>query len=100
MANLTLHFSNEARAELNEILAYIAADNPAAASKLSLKAEKSLQRLIQFPASGRKIPEEPSHSVRELVVLPFLRFFFRVEGDVIRILHVARSERSFPPPGW
>ena len=57
MAQLTLRFAQAARSELNDLLAYIAFDNPAAASKLAGKIEKSLDRLVEFPDSGRAIPE-------------------------------------------
>ena len=41
MAQLTLRFAQAARSELNDLLAYIAFDNPAAASKLAGKIEKT-----------------------------------------------------------
>ncbi len=37
---------------------------------------------------------------RELVVPPAIRVFFRVDGDVIRVLHIMRAEQAFPPKGW
>ncbi len=99
MANLTLRFALSARADLNEILACIAMDNPGAAAKLATKVEKGLSRLVDFPESGRLVPEEPSSRAREVVVPP-LRVFYRVEGGVVLILHVMRGEQSSPPPGW
>jgi toxin ParE1/3/4 len=99
MANLTLRFALSARADLTEILAFIAMDNPSAASKLATQVEKGLRRLVDFPESGRLVPEEPSSRAREVVVPP-LRIFYRLEGDIIRILHVMRGEHSFPPLGW
>ena len=99
MANLTLRFALSARADLNEILAFISMDNPSAAAKLAMKVEKSLSRLVDYPASGRMVPEEPTSRAREVVVSP-LRIFYRVEGDVVRVLHVMRGEQSFPPQGW
>jgi plasmid stabilization system protein ParE len=99
MANLTLRFALSARADLNEILSFIAMDNPNAAAKLATKVEKGLSRLVEFPDSGRLVPEEPTSRAREVVVPP-LRIFYRVEGDVVRILHVMRGEHSFPPLGW
>jgi plasmid stabilization system protein ParE len=100
MAQLTIRFANSARAEVNDILAFIALDNPDAAAKFAAKIEKVLGRLIEFPNSGRLIPEEPKSRVRELVIPPSIRVFFRVEGDVVRVLHVMRAEQAFPPKGW
>jgi plasmid stabilization system protein ParE len=65
-----------------------------------VKIEKALYRLLDFPNSGRLIPEEPKSRARELVVPPSIRVFFRVEGDVLRVLHVMRAEQAYPPKGW
>ena len=100
MAQLTIRFANSARAEINDILAFIALDNPATAAKFATKIQKSLDRLLEFPNSGRLIPEEPRSRARELVVPPSIRVFFRIDGDVIRVLHIMRAEQSFPPKGW
>jgi toxin ParE1/3/4 len=100
MANLIIRFSNSARQELNEIMAFIALYNTQAAGRLSLRAEKALSRLVEFPNSGKPIPEDPSSRARELVIPPLLRVFYRVEGSTIRILHVIRAEQLLPPYGW
>ena len=99
MAPLTIRFANSARAELNDILAFIALDNPAAPAKFAAKIEKALDRLLDFPNSGRVIPEEPKSRVRELVIPPSIRVFFRLEGDARRVLHCMRAEQAFPPKG-
>jgi len=100
MAQLTIRFANSARAEINDILAFIALDNPATAAKFAAKIQKALDRLLEFPNSGRLIPEEPKSRVRELVIPSSIRVFFRVDGEVIRVLHVMRAEQAFPPKGW
>jgi len=100
MARLTLRFAVSARTQLNDILGFIALVNPAAAAKLAMKIEGGLQRLLEFPESGRLIPEEPTSRARELVVPPLIRIFFRVEGSVVRVLHIIRAEQAFPPKGW
>ncbi|NTV76243.1 MAG: type II toxin-antitoxin system RelE/ParE family toxin [Holophaga sp.] len=100
MAKVTIRFANSAREELEEILGFIALDNPQAAAKLSLRIEKSIGRLADFPASGRLIPEEPGSPAREIVIPPIIRVFYRVEGQVVRILHFMRGEHSFPPLDW
>ena len=53
MAQMTIRFANSARAEVNGILAFIALDNPAAAAKFAGKIHKALERLLEFPNSGR-----------------------------------------------
>lgn len=100
MAKVTIRFANSAREELEEILGFNALDNPLAAAKLSLQIEESIRGLADFPASGRLIPEEPDSPALEIVIPPIIRVFYRVEGDVVRILHLMRSEHAFPPLGW
>ena len=59
MAALKLRLTLEASRRLDEILGFIAQDNPAAADKLSEAVEAALERVAIFPASGRRIPEAP-----------------------------------------
>ena len=71
-------FTPAARAQFLAALAYIAADDPAAARALRERAEESLSRLSDFPESGRVLPEFPDLPFREVVVSPY-RFFYRVK---------------------
>jgi plasmid stabilization system protein ParE len=59
MAQLTIRFANSARAEVNDMLGFIALDKPDAAAKFAVKIQKANDRLIEFPNSGRLIPEDP-----------------------------------------
>jgi toxin ParE1/3/4 len=59
---------------------YIRSDRPAAARSFRLTVESELSRLVDFPDSGRRIPEFPSLPFREVIVVPY-RFFYRVKGD-------------------
>lgn len=97
MEALTVRLTLKAMRELDEILGFIAQDNPDAASKLEERIEHSINRVASFPGSGRKIPEAPERRERELVVPPLIRVFFRVEGDTLWVLHAMRSEQAFHP---
>ncbi|MGR6871276.1 type II toxin-antitoxin system RelE/ParE family toxin [Pseudomonas sp. HK3] len=78
---------------LNDIAEYIAVSNHRAASQLVKLIFSKLQRLEQFPDSGR-IPEEISTlNYREIVINP-CRVFYKVENDSVYILHVLRQERD------
>jgi plasmid stabilization system protein ParE len=95
MAALKIRLTLNAMRELDEILSFIAQDNPDAASKLEERIEHSINRVASFPESGRKIPEAPERRERELVVPPLVRIFFRVKGDTLWVLHAMRSEQAF-----
>ncbi|WP_369921150.1 type II toxin-antitoxin system RelE/ParE family toxin [Marinomonas polaris] len=78
---------------LNDIAEYIAISNPYAAKQLVENVFIKVQRLEQFPDSGR-IPEEISTlNYREVVVNP-CRVFYKVDNDSVYILHLLRQERD------
>ncbi|WP_339719320.1 type II toxin-antitoxin system RelE/ParE family toxin [Marinomonas primoryensis] len=78
---------------LNDIAEYIAVSNPYAARQLVESVFSKVQRLEQFPDSGR-IPEEISTlNYREVVVNP-CRVFYKVDNDSVYILHLLRQERD------
>lgn len=79
--------------ELNEIAEYIALDSPAAASRLVADVLDTVDRLRDFPASGRIPPELPNSVYREVVVPP-CRVFYREDAKRVFVLHLMREERQ------
>ena len=77
--------------QLDDIAEYIALDNPEAASQLVVKVFQKVDRLEQFPNSGREPPELPDSIYREVVCSP-CRILYRFEGKNVLILHVIRDE--------
>jgi toxin ParE1/3/4 len=73
---MKVRFTPSARSQFFARLEYIKASNPLAALALLARAKKSLRRLSTYPQSGRKIPEFPELSHREVIVPPY-RFFYR-----------------------
>ena len=82
---MKVRFTPSAREHFLSALAYIAADNPAAARRVRDCVEKGLARLAKFPNSGKRIPEFPELVQRELVVTPY-RIFYRVENKVLWVV--------------
>ena len=87
-----LIWTEPALADLDAIADYIALDNPAAAARFVAKVFESVERLEQFPESGKHPTELPDATHREIVVSP-CRIFYRVEGETVFLLHVMRAER-------
>ncbi len=81
-----------ALADLDEIAEYIALDDRTAATRYVRKVFDAVDRLKQFPNSGRHPEELPDSRYREVVVPP-CRVFYREEGGSVYILYVMRSER-------
>ena len=84
---MKVRFTPSARSQFFAGLEYIKASNPFAALALLARAKKSLRRLSMYPQSGRKIPEFPELSHREVIVPPY-RFFYRVEKPTVWIVAV------------
>lgn len=79
--------------DLEQIAEYIALDKPSAASALVKNVFSTVDRLEQFPKSGRKPPELKKSRYREVVVSP-CRIFYREYQEKVYILYVMRSERK------
>lgn len=79
---MRVRFTPTARRQLLQALSYIHADKPAGAREFRRRAEKALRRLVDFPDSGRTIPEFPDLPHREVIVPPH-RFFYRVEKKTV-----------------
>lgn len=87
-------WSPTARTHLRQARAFIAADNPRAAAMTAKRILNAVERLKDFPASGR--PGLLPHT-RELVV-PGTPFFlpYRVKGESVEILGVIHGARKWP----
>ncbi len=80
--------------EINEIAEYIALDKLDAAQKLVRNVFSRVEKLKDFPRTGRKPPELPKRTrYREVIVGP-CRIFYREEKSIILVIYVMRSERT------
>jgi plasmid stabilization system protein ParE len=79
--------------DLESLAEYIALSNPVSASGLVSLVFEVVERLAEFPESGRFPPELESFPYREVIVNP-CRVFYRLENSKVFILHVFRQERD------
>ncbi|PKG37226.1 type II toxin-antitoxin system RelE/ParE family toxin [Psychromonas sp. Urea-02u-13] len=86
-------WTNPALEDLNDIAEYIALSNLQAAKALVAKIFDKIERLEQFPESGKKPIELTTLNYREVVVNP-CRVFYKIDSDKVFILHVMRQERD------
>ena len=56
-----------------------------------------IERLADFPESGRIVPEFRIANLREIIHPPF-RIVYRLDGSKIRVVRVWRSERLLKIP--
>jgi toxin ParE1/3/4 len=91
---LQVQWTEKANHNLDEVEAFIAQDNPEAATGVVLKVIRSVERLADSSGLGRpgRIP-----GTRELVIggTPFL-VPYRVRGKVIEILAVLHGAMKWP----
>jgi toxin ParE1/3/4 len=85
-------WAEPALADLEAIADYISLDKPKAAKALVRRVFERVERLGQFPLSGRVPPELKGSRYRQ-VIEPPCRILYRVEAEAVVILHVMRSER-------
>ncbi len=87
-------WSDSALSDLNDIAEYIALDKESAAKKLVRNLFSSIERLEQFPESGRVPAELIDSKYREIIVGP-CRVFYRIENDNdVYVVYVMRGERA------
>lgn len=89
--------SDPAAEDLDEIAAYIAADNPDAALAFILRLEGRFELLAEQPKSGRP-RSELGPALRSTVEGRYVIFYQEMTGgvEIVRVLHGARDiERQF-----
>jgi len=88
-------WSPQALRDLESIQAYIAQDSELYAELVIQRLIMSVERLADFPESGRVVPERNDRSLREIIVRPY-RIAYRLRPAFIEIATVFRASRLFP----
>jgi len=88
--------------DLRNIVAYIAADNPAAARKMGERLIAAVEGLIEHPRSARVVPEYSRETLREVIAAPY-RIVIQIDDaartlTVIRLWHAARGQPRLSAP--
>lgn len=87
-------WTDSARRNLGEIVAYIALDNPGAALRIDDLVVQAAARLGDFPALGK--PGAIS-GTRELLPHPSYRMVYAISPDAVTILALVHTARQWPP---
>ncbi len=86
-------WTEPALSDLNDIAEYIALDKVNAAERLVKKVFSAVERLEQFPDSGRHPPELAETEYREVIAGP-CRIFYRASNEEVYIVYVMRGEQK------
>jgi toxin ParE1/3/4 len=91
-------FAASAVNDLEEIRAWYAAQQvPEVGERLLREVIAGVERLVDFPESGRIVPEFGVDRVREIVHPPF-RIVYRLDETRVRVIRVWRGERKLELP--
>ena len=91
-------FAASAFADLEAILAWYKDQQiPDVGNRLLKEIISQVERLADFPESGRIVPEFGIANLREIIHAPF-RIVYRLDGNRIKIVRVWRSERMLRLP--
>ena len=95
---MRLVWSPLADAQVDDAVAYIAADDPAAALAWLERMLERVRSLVDYPDSGRAVPELQREDVRELIVPPY-RILYRRTADAVEIAAIRHGARHFDEGG-
>ena len=92
-----LIWSPAARDDLHDIVMFIARDDSDRAMSFGYELISEIDRLREFPESGRIVPEYRNAVIREIIFRPY-RIVYRVHPDskVCEIARVWHSARGLP----
>jgi toxin ParE1/3/4 len=90
-----LIWSPSALLDVKDIAVFIQEDNPSAARRFVKSLFQAVERLADFPNSGRIVPEFDDPAIREVVRRPF-RIVYRIDSpertvQIVRVWHTARG---------
>lgn len=98
LKNRTITFATSAFDDLESIRAWYRDQQvPDVGNKLLGEIVSQVEKLADFPESGRIVPEFGIANLREIILPPF-RIVYRLDGHKIRIIRVWRSERLLKMP--
>jgi toxin ParE1/3/4 len=93
-----LVWSPLADVQVDDAVAYVAADDPAAALAWLERLLERVRSLADYPDSGRMVPELQREDVRELIVPPY-RVIYRRTANAVEIAAIRHGARHFDEGG-
>ena len=99
---MRIDWTEPARDDLRDLTTYIAQDSPGNAQRFAGQLVAAVERLFQFPESGRRVPEASS-DLRELIFRDY-RIIYRPELPerilIVAIVHGHRDLTQSDQPPW
>jgi toxin ParE1/3/4 len=91
---MKVRYASRALAELDAILADLAAKNPLAAERFEQRISQIAERIGRFPEGYQEVAQRPGVRRVPLVRYPYLIFYKTYPDEVVilRVVHGARKE--------
>jgi len=92
----TVNFTQNAENDLNEIILFIAQNNPQTAIKIMEKIQAKINTLDRFPNRGCYVPELLAKNIKEyrqITEAPW-KIIYKVEDKIVNILAIIDSRRN------
>lgn len=87
-----INWTKKSIKDLRAINDYISLDSSFYAARFISKLISRVDQLIEFPESGRMVPEKNVHEIRELIEGNY-RIFYRLQKEKITILRIHNAAR-------
>ena len=87
-------WTSQAIEDVEAIRTYIARDSPHYAALVAGQIVAAVDRLEDFPLSGRVVPELQDEGIREVIIGTY-RVVYRVTAEQVQILTVFHASRQF-----
>ena len=81
--------------DVESIRAFIAQDSGVYAELVARRIVAAVERLHDFPESGRIVPERNVPELREVILAPY-RVVYRLRQGTVEVVSLFRSSRDFP----
>jgi plasmid stabilization system protein ParE len=91
-----VRWTPQAAGDLEAIADFIAADSPQYARLFTMDVLAAVERLVDFPNSGRVVPEIKDPAIREILFGSY-RIVYRVRVDLVELLTVYHGARLLDP---
>jgi len=92
----TLRWTERAQEDLASIHAFISQDSPHYASVIIRRLLAAVDRLHDFPESGRAVPEFGNPSIREVIRGPYRIVYRIVSAQEVHVVTVHHGVQIFP----
>jgi addiction module RelE/StbE family toxin len=91
-----VNMAQNAENDLNEILLYIAQNNPQNAIKIMEKIQARINTLDHFPYRGSFVPELLARNIKDYrqLIEPPWKIIYKIDDDVVNILAIIDSRRN------